>query len=79
MRRCLVLIALCAGATAMHAQPPQPAQPNQPRVRPAAVISLEVQADGHVIFRLRAPQAKEVALRGEWAAAGGIDVRLPLL
>jgi Putative esterase len=53
-------------------------QPNQPRVRPAAVISPEVQGDGHVIFRLRAPQAKEVTLRGEWVAAGGIDVSPPV-
>ena len=78
MRHCHVLIAVCAGASAMHSQPPQAAQPNQPRVRSAAVISPEVQADGHVIFRLRAPQAKEVTLRGEWVAAGGIDVSPPV-
>ena len=48
-----VFEALCAGATAVHPQSPQPSQPNQQRVRPAAIISPEVQNDGHVIFQLR--------------------------
>ena len=42
------------------------------------MISPEVQPDGHVTFRLRAPAAKEVTLRGEWVAAGGIDVSPPV-
>ena len=49
----LLLLALTAHA---HAQAPQ---------RPAPVVSPEV-ADGRVTFRLRAPQAKDVALRGQW-------------
>ena len=42
------------------------------------MISPEVLPDGHVTFRLRAPAAKEVTLRGEWVAAGGIDVSPPV-
>jgi enterochelin esterase family protein len=34
--------------------------------RPAPVVSPEILADGKVTFRLRAAQAKEVALRGQW-------------
>src|SRR5207244_9316036 len=34
--------------------------------RTAPVLSPEVQAEGKVTFRLRAAQAKEVALRGQW-------------
>lgn len=35
--------------------------------RPTPVISPEKHADGRVTFRLRAAQAKEVTLRGQWA------------
>jgi len=35
--------------------------------RPAPVVSPEVQTGGRVTFRLRAAQAKEVALRGQWS------------
>jgi enterochelin esterase-like enzyme len=62
----------------MYAQSQPSAPANPPRARQAAVISPEVQPDAHVIFRLRAPQAKEVTLRGEWVAAGGIDVSPPV-
>src|SRR6266851_3860244 len=34
----------------------------------------DVQTDGRVTFRLRAPAAKELTLRGERVTAGGIDV-----
>jgi enterochelin esterase family protein len=34
--------------------------------RPAPIISPEVQPDGRVTFRLRAPQAREVSVAGEW-------------
>jgi len=34
--------------------------------RPAPIVSPELAPD-HVIFRLRAPQAKGVALRGQWS------------
>jgi enterochelin esterase family protein len=37
--------------------------------RPAPIVSPEVQNDGHVIFRLRAPQAHEVSVSGEWGPA----------
>jgi enterochelin esterase family protein len=40
--------------------------------RPAPIISPEVQSDGHVIFRLRAPQAHEVAVSGEWGPNGAM-------
>ena len=36
--------------------------------RPAPIVSPEIAAD-HATFRLRAPQAKEVALRGQWSKA----------
>ena len=40
--------------------------------RPAPIISPEVQSDGHVIFRLRAPQAHEVTVSGEWGPNGAM-------
>jgi enterochelin esterase family protein len=68
MRRRDLGLALAAYATAFAQRPRQ----NAPAVSP------EVSADGHVTFRLRAPGAKEVTLRGEWVAAGGIDVSPPV-
>jgi enterochelin esterase-like enzyme len=65
---------LCLSALAQNGQAPQ--QP--PRQRPAPIVSPEVAPDHHVTFRLRAPAAKEVTLRGEWVAAGGIDVSPPV-
>lgn len=41
-----------------HAQNPPP--------RPAPIVSPEIQAGQSVTFRLRAPQTREVALRGQW-------------
>lgn len=73
-RRIALVLAACAWALAAQ-NPPQP--PQRPR-QPAAVVSPDVQADGHVTFRLRAPDAKEVTLRGEWVADGGIDVSPPV-
>ena len=75
---CLALAAV-AGSRSASAQNQQPAAAPTPRPRNASpVISPEVQPDGHVTFRLRAPAAKEVTLRGEWVAAGGIDVSPPV-
>ena len=54
MKTALILIA--ALTLAAHAQ-------NAPR--PAPIVSPDI-ADGRVTFRMRAPQAKEVALRGQW-------------
>lgn len=52
----LVVALVCpASARAQNAPP-----------RPAPVVSPEIQAGGRVTFRLRAPQAKDVALRGQW-------------
>ncbi|MGB8167978.1 MAG: alpha/beta hydrolase-fold protein [Chthoniobacteraceae bacterium] len=39
-----------------------------PAPRPEPIVSPEL-AEGRVTFRLRAPQAKEVALRGQWSKA----------
>ncbi|HKE21411.1 MAG TPA: alpha/beta hydrolase-fold protein [Bryobacteraceae bacterium] len=70
MKPLLALAAACSCAFSQGSPaPPQPARP-----RRAPIVSPEVAADGHVTFRLRAPQAKEVALLGEWVAPGGIDV-----
>jgi enterochelin esterase family protein len=38
----------------------------QDKARPAPVISPEIQSDGSVTFRVRAGQAEEIALRGQW-------------
>jgi enterochelin esterase-like enzyme len=46
---------LCAG----EAKPPTP--------RPPPVVSPEIAADHSVTFRIKAPQAKEVVVRGQWA------------
>jgi len=54
--RFLTLALLAAAAFAQRA--PQP----------APVVSPEILADARVIFRLRAPKATEVSLRGEWMA-----------
>jgi len=72
-------LAACAGGAPASAQNQQstPAPAPRPRAN-APVISPEVLPDGHVTFRLRAPAAKEVTLRGEWVAAGGIDVSPPV-
>ena len=52
--------ALGLAALTAHAQNPPP--------RPAPIVSPE-QEEGRVTFRLRAPQAREVALRGQWSKA----------
>lgn len=50
----LTLAAFVVGPLAQAQNPPPP------------LVSPEIQAGGRVTFRLRAPQAKEVALRGQW-------------
>ncbi len=66
-------LAFCAFFTyaALLAQTPAGSRP----VRPTApAVSPDVHADGRVTFRLHAPSANGVTLRGEWVADGGIDV-----
>src|SRR5438132_942983 len=59
MKQVLTLILFTIWSTALvRAQ-------NAPR-RLAPLVSPEVQGEGRVTFRFRAPQAKEVALRGQW-------------
>ncbi|MFM9955045.1 MAG: alpha/beta hydrolase [Opitutaceae bacterium] len=58
----LVFLAL-ATALSAFAQTPPPAAP----ARPAPVISPEINADRSVTFRLKAPNAKQVTVRGQWA------------
>jgi enterochelin esterase family protein len=74
MRRTLVVLAFAMCASG---QPQQQKQAPRPRP-PAPVVSPDVEPDGHVTFRLRAPEAKEVTLRGEWVVDGGIDVSPPV-
>jgi enterochelin esterase-like enzyme len=60
-----------AGQVTDRTQEIRPGTP--PLARPAApppVISPEVHSDRRVTFRLRAPQAKEVIVAGEWAGGG---------
>ena len=56
MKTSLLLLALALTQFSTHAQNPQ---------RPAPIVSPEI-AGQRVTFRVRAPQAKEVALRGQW-------------
>src|SRR5262245_55785685 len=56
-RLVLIVAALLSPAFTLAQNPPP---------RPAPLISPQTLSDGRVTFRLRAPQAKEVALRGQW-------------
>ena len=56
--------ALALGAFAQTA--PAPAAAPAP-VRAAPVISPEINGDGSVTFRLKAANAKQVTVRGQWA------------
>src|SRR3954463_9747278 len=58
-------LALFALSLSAFAQQPPPAPPPPPR--PAPMISPEVKENRNVTFRLRAPKATEVLLRGQWA------------
>ena len=61
-RLCSLLLCVFSGAA--FAQQPPPATPPP---RPAPIISPEVKENRDVTFRLRAPNAKEVLVRGQWA------------
>lgn len=56
-----LLVAAVALVGVVWAQAPAPVTPPVP-----PVVSPEVHADGRVTFRLRAPKAAEVTVRGEW-------------
>ena len=58
-----LVLCFASFATAQQQQPPAAA----PQRRPAPAPSPDVQPDGHVTFRLRAPNANLVTLQGEWA------------
>ena len=67
--RFLALVLAFAGPVFSQTAP-FPAPPNTPTpIRPAPVISPEVNADGTVSFRFKAPQAQAVSVRGQWAKA----------
>jgi enterochelin esterase family protein len=55
------LLILCSAAALCLAQPPRPPQ--------ETLVSPEVHADRRVTFRIRAPKASEVTMRGEWMTA----------
>jgi enterochelin esterase family protein len=44
-----------------------PANPATPAAKPRPVVSPEVAADRRVTFRIKAPNAKEAQVRGQWA------------
>src|SRR5215470_6059692 len=66
MKRLRFLLILGLTATAVHAQDTKP-QAAQPAPAPP-VVSPEVHSDNRVVFRLRAPNAKEVAVSIEGSA-----------
>lgn len=57
----LLVVVSSSWLSAGEAKPPAP--------RPPPVVSPEIQADRSVTFRIKAPQAKEVVVRGQWAKA----------
>lgn len=67
-----MIFAFCfALAIALPAFGQTPATPPPARApQPPPVVSPEVHADRRVTFRLRAPQAREVSVSGEWAGGG---------
>jgi enterochelin esterase-like enzyme len=66
--RCLALISLGFSAAAQPATPsPAPRRPRAP------VYSPEIHADRSVTFRIRAPDAREITVGGEW---GGQPLKL---
>jgi len=60
----LVLAALLPATARSAAQQPPAAPPPSPA---NTVVSPEVLSDGRVVFRIFAPSATEVAVRGEFA------------
>lgn len=60
----LVLAAASAALPAFAQTAPVAAAPGRPRIVPSA--SPEINRDGSVTFRLRAANAKQVAVRGQW-------------
>src|SRR3954469_10409752 len=62
-RRLLFSLLLVFGLPAFARQPP----PATPPPRPAPMISPEVKENRNVTFRLRAPKAGEILMRGQWA------------
>jgi enterochelin esterase family protein len=67
------LIIFSAGAAV--AQPPQPPGPGAGRGAAAPrIVSPEVLPDSRVTFRLRAPNANEVVVNGNWPAGRGLKM-----
>ncbi len=62
----LAALVLIGALSALAQTPPATATAPAPAARPAPVISPEVNADRSVTFRLRAPGARQVAVRGQW-------------
>lgn len=58
----LLLLAVASAAIAQDKKPAAPARNN----RPAPIVSPELAPEGKVTFRLRAPQAKEVKVQGQF-------------
>lgn len=60
---CATLLFLCAISHSTRAQTPSAPEA---RSTPPPIISPEIKEDRSVTFRLKAPNAKSVALRGQW-------------
>jgi enterochelin esterase-like enzyme len=66
MRRLPLLFVLAIAALAQQSAP-QAGSPPRRAPQPPPLISPEYLPEGRVTFRLRAPRAAEVTMRGEWA------------
>ena len=65
MTRTLVILGLLTLA-ALADSPTAAQQPKKGQPRPAPLVSPEVHPDKKVTFRICAPKASEVTLRGDW-------------
>lgn len=62
MRHLIIALLTILSSLPVYAGDDKPAAP-----KPPPVVSPQIQADRSVTFRIKAPQAKEVVVRGQWA------------
>ncbi len=74
MKLTLLFSLLLIGVTAWGQQPPAAAPGPGRGARPPALRSAEILDDGRVTFRLRAANASEVTLNGDWPEGRGVKL-----